>query len=330
MWAGNHHQPDLYSAAAGDLVGAGYAVPWCSPFEQQEWGSAGQWPAGVGPLTTLPPPSFYPQPPPPTEAREQAPPPPRQSGLSGGVAEQVLVRNTFVEVAPSRRTTPASSTERRHRRVHSWPPAPRQTGAGRRCSRSPRGTPEESPERSDFGVAHTPDELESVAPDYAPWSLWSGPAAGAGFLPFSPALLGSAAESSGSSAGGTGSTAEPQRMRQSSPSGSAESSQPPRAEGPSEWPRSAPSAVGRHPRRQPPRVEDLGDLPSRGSAFHASGSCKPCAFVFHGGCNNDAECPFCHLCEPGERKRRKKEVQTMRRQARQRKQQRTLAATQQC
>mmetsp|Transcript_79058 Transcript_79058/g.235581 ORF Transcript_79058/g.235581 Transcript_79058/m.235581 type:complete len:440 (-) Transcript_79058:50-1369(-) len=48
------------------------------------------------------------------------------------------------------------------------------------------------------------------------------------------------------------------------------------------------------------------ELPSRGSALHPWGACKPCAFVFE-GCNNGEECQFCHLCEAGERKRRRKE-----------------------
>jgi hypothetical protein len=46
---------------------------------------------------------------------------------------------------------------------------------------------------------------------------------------------------------------------------------------------------------------------SRGSALHAVGACKPCAFVFQDGCANGTDCEFCHLCDPGERKRRKKE-----------------------
>mmetsp|Transcript_29912 Transcript_29912/g.75332 ORF Transcript_29912/g.75332 Transcript_29912/m.75332 type:complete len:513 (-) Transcript_29912:203-1741(-) len=49
------------------------------------------------------------------------------------------------------------------------------------------------------------------------------------------------------------------------------------------------------------------EIPSRGSALHPWGACKPCAFVFQDGCANGTECEFCHLCEPGERKRRKKE-----------------------
>lgn len=58
------------------------------------------------------------------------------------------------------------------------------------------------------------------------------------------------------------------------------------------------------------------DLPSRGSALHQWGACKPCAFVFQEGCKNDIDCQFCHLCEPGERKRRKKERLAMKREVR--------------
>lgn len=48
-------------------------------------------------------------------------------------------------------------------------------------------------------------------------------------------------------------------------------------------------------------------VPSRGSALHSLGACKPCAFVFQNACANGVECEFCHLCDPGERKRRKKD-----------------------
>ncbi|CAK0873518.1 unnamed protein product [Prorocentrum cordatum] len=56
-------------------------------------------------------------------------------------------------------------------------------------------------------------------------------------------------------------------------------------------------------------------FPSRGSALHQWGVCKPCAFVFQAGCNTGVDCQFCHLCEPGERKRRKKERVAKRRVA---------------
>jgi hypothetical protein len=49
------------------------------------------------------------------------------------------------------------------------------------------------------------------------------------------------------------------------------------------------------------------DMPTIGSANHATGMCKPCAFVTTKGCKDGIECKFCHLCEPGEKKRRKKQ-----------------------
>eukprot|EP00929_Paragymnodinium_shiwhaense_P121017 TRINITY_DN9313_c0_g1_i2.p1 TRINITY_DN9313_c0_g1~~TRINITY_DN9313_c0_g1_i2.p1 ORF type:complete len:808 (+),score=180.55 TRINITY_DN9313_c0_g1_i2:170-2593(+) len=75
--------------------------------------------------------------------------------------------------------------------------------------------------------------------------------------------------------------------------------------------------IGLHPAT--PEELAAWPLPSRGSDGHHQGMCKPCAFVFEeaGGCRNGADCPFCHLCEPGERKRRKKERKEQRRDARQ-------------
>jgi len=49
------------------------------------------------------------------------------------------------------------------------------------------------------------------------------------------------------------------------------------------------------------------ELPSRGSALHCWGACKPCAFVFAEGCANGTDCQFCHLCDAGEKKRRRRE-----------------------
>jgi len=70
--------------------------------------------------------------------------------------------------------------------------------------------------------------------------------------------------------------------------------------------------------QQPPAATDassrtvgLTELPSKGSALHPWGACKPCAFVFEAGCANGSNCQFCHLCEPGEKKRRKKERRRM-------------------
>lgn len=48
-------------------------------------------------------------------------------------------------------------------------------------------------------------------------------------------------------------------------------------------------------------------LPSRGSALHACGECKPCGFLYNDkkGCTEGHNCRFCHLCGPDERKKRR-------------------------
>jgi len=50
----------------------------------------------------------------------------------------------------------------------------------------------------------------------------------------------------------------------------------------------------------------LQPVPTEGSKSHHLGQCKPCAFVFKGGCANGSGCKFCHLCPPEEKKIRKK------------------------
>mmetsp|Transcript_54625 Transcript_54625/g.171507 ORF Transcript_54625/g.171507 Transcript_54625/m.171507 type:complete len:383 (-) Transcript_54625:349-1497(-) len=49
--------------------------------------------------------------------------------------------------------------------------------------------------------------------------------------------------------------------------------------------------------------------PSRASTAHASGQCRPCAWVHKegGGCKKGSRCRYCHLCPPGELKRRKRQ-----------------------
>jgi hypothetical protein len=49
------------------------------------------------------------------------------------------------------------------------------------------------------------------------------------------------------------------------------------------------------------------ELPTVGSAGHRFGTCKPCAFFHKRGCENGAQCTFCHLCDASEKKRRQKE-----------------------
>jgi hypothetical protein len=48
------------------------------------------------------------------------------------------------------------------------------------------------------------------------------------------------------------------------------------------------------------------ECPTVGSWNHRFGTCKPCAFFQKQGCGNGADCPFCHLCDAGEKKRRQK------------------------
>jgi len=48
-------------------------------------------------------------------------------------------------------------------------------------------------------------------------------------------------------------------------------------------------------------------LPSRGSALHSVGTCRPCAFVHQEGCRSGANCEFCHLCDAGARRRLRRE-----------------------
>ncbi|CAL1126058.1 unnamed protein product [Cladocopium goreaui] len=71
------------------------------------------------------------------------------------------------------------------------------------------------------------------------------------------------------------------------------------------------------PPATPPQCDlslEAGELPSVGSAGHANGNCKPCAFLFKvptetstkEGCESGMNCNFCHLCPPGEKKRRRK------------------------
>jgi len=48
------------------------------------------------------------------------------------------------------------------------------------------------------------------------------------------------------------------------------------------------------------------EMPTVGSLHHPLGACKPCAFLYKQGCENGVRCPFCHLCDPEEKKRRRK------------------------
>eukprot|EP00443_Scrippsiella_acuminata_P056519 CAMPEP_0115405602 /NCGR_PEP_ID=MMETSP0271-20121206/18012_1 /TAXON_ID=71861 /ORGANISM="Scrippsiella trochoidea, Strain CCMP3099" /LENGTH=486 /DNA_ID=CAMNT_0002829601 /DNA_START=21 /DNA_END=1477 /DNA_ORIENTATION=- len=54
-------------------------------------------------------------------------------------------------------------------------------------------------------------------------------------------------------------------------------------------------------------VPPLEGLPSKGSALHAVGKCRPCAWLWKAtGCQNGQACEHCHACPPGELKERKR------------------------
>lgn len=54
------------------------------------------------------------------------------------------------------------------------------------------------------------------------------------------------------------------------------------------------------------------EMPSLGSVLHASHRCKPCSFAHKAeGCGKGRQCPFCHLCDGGEKKRREKAKKDM-------------------
>merc|ERR1719329_627008 len=44
----------------------------------------------------------------------------------------------------------------------------------------------------------------------------------------------------------------------------------------------------------PPPLPSGAGVPTPGSAGHAEGTCKPCAFLHTKGCANGANCQFCH------------------------------------
>jgi len=62
-----------------------------------------------------------------------------------------------------------------------------------------------------------------------------------------------------------------------------------------------------HAQELPEPVVGLPECPTVGSKGHFYGTCKPCAFLYTKGCTNGASCPFCHMCDAGEKNRRTKE-----------------------
>lgn len=57
------------------------------------------------------------------------------------------------------------------------------------------------------------------------------------------------------------------------------------------------------------------ERPSVGSWSHGLGACRPCAFLHTtNGCDNGISCPFCHVCDAGEKKRRQREKRVHKRE----------------
>lgn len=66
----------------------------------------------------------------------------------------------------------------------------------------------------------------------------------------------------------------------------------------------------------PPGLAPIVALPSRGSAEHLIGECRPCAWFYKTtGCENGQECGFCHMCPETALKERKKQKRAIGRQA---------------
>jgi len=71
------------------------------------------------------------------------------------------------------------------------------------------------------------------------------------------------------------------------------------------------------------------ERPTIGSWGHNIGKCKPCAFLHTKGCKNGPECPFCHLCDRGEKKRRQRQKWQSQREQELHQQQQQVQAQQQ-
>lgn len=63
-----------------------------------------------------------------------------------------------------------------------------------------------------------------------------------------------------------------------------------------------------------PMIANSLQHPSAGSAKHASGTCRPCAFVHSKGCVSGIECLFCHLCTSDDKRKLKRDQKKKRRE----------------
>jgi len=75
-----------------------------------------------------------------------------------------------------------------------------------------------------------------------------------------------------------------------------------------------PCVSSSHP--APPGLPPPPGVPSHGSVFHATSSCRPCAWFWkNGGCQNGQDCLHCHLCQPGAVRESKREKRSLKAQA---------------
>jgi len=74
------------------------------------------------------------------------------------------------------------------------------------------------------------------------------------------------------------------------------------------------SEVKPQPSVEVSKTSDKKQFPSRGSALHGTGRCRPCVWFWKPqGCSNGAACRHCHICPEGEVKSRKEaKVKAMR------------------
>mmetsp|Transcript_74623 Transcript_74623/g.230643 ORF Transcript_74623/g.230643 Transcript_74623/m.230643 type:complete len:484 (+) Transcript_74623:66-1517(+) len=256
-----------------------------------------------------------------------------------GLPAPLLIRNTFLDAKPVR--SPSLDPFFEERKVKSSPPS--RPHSGKLELATPRAMPDRFgsplcslynvPTADDCGegglLHHQPGQVTPFSSDGLPLlnlsqELLQGSSMATpepsyrdawppAPLVVPPPVAGTASSSSGGSAELVGSAASIGAST-ATPGGGDRRPKPrkPRA------PRPPPALGAKAAERLDSEPPVLGspELPSRGSALHAWGACKPCAFVFSEGCQNDLDCQFCHLCEPGERKRRKKERLANKREAR--------------
>mmetsp|Transcript_78374 Transcript_78374/g.205682 ORF Transcript_78374/g.205682 Transcript_78374/m.205682 type:complete len:446 (-) Transcript_78374:189-1526(-) len=84
------------------------------------------------------------------------------------------------------------------------------------------------------------------------------------------------------------------------------------AQGPSDEEAAAAVCAGGSRVQFPPGLGPPVGTPSHGSALHAAGNCRPCAWFWKPqGCQNESSCGHCHVCPEGEIRNRKKTKQVV-------------------